>query len=72
MGLTNPAAGVMATSPTTIAVGEWLAEQAQGRAIEDLRGIDAGDIRAALEIPDDRAHCAILGEDVLMQLLKRP
>jgi len=58
--------------PTTIAVGEWLAEQAQGRAIEDLRGIDAQDIRAALEIPDDRAHCAILGEDLLKQLLKPP
>jgi NifU-like protein involved in Fe-S cluster formation len=56
--------------PTTIAVGEWLAEQAQGRTVEDLRSIDANDIRAALEIPEDRAHCAILGEDLLVQLLK--
>lgn len=58
--------------PTTIAVGEWLAEQAQGRAIRDLRGIDAADIRAALEIADDRAHCAILGEELLSKLLKQP
>ncbi len=57
--------------PTTIAVGELLAELAQGRSVEDLRAVTAADIRGALEIADDRAHCAVLGEDVLRSLLSQ-
>jgi NifU-like protein involved in Fe-S cluster formation len=57
--------------PTTIAVGEWLAELAQGRNVEDLRAVSAADILGALEIPEDRAHCAVLGEDVLRSLLTK-
>ena len=57
--------------PVTIAVGEWLAEQATGRDIEMLVGIDAAQIRSALEIPDDRAHCALMGQDVVRALLNQ-
>jgi NifU-like protein involved in Fe-S cluster formation len=55
--------------PVTIAVGEWLAEQSRGAAIGALARIDAAKIRAALEIGDDRAHCALLGQDVVRALL---
>ncbi len=57
--------------PATIAVGEWLAEQAQGRKVQELSAIRAGGIRAALEIPDERAHCAVLGEELVRRLLKQ-
>src|SRR5205823_3153633 len=57
--------------PTTIAVGEWLAEQAQGRAVEQLGKITTADIRAALEIPEERAHCAVLGEEILRSLMQQ-
>ena len=55
--------------PITIAVGEWLAEQALARGVKELGGIDAAQIRAALEIPEDRAHCAVLGEDLVRALV---
>lgn len=55
--------------PTTIAVGAWLAQQAVGRRPEELSGIKAATIRQALEIPDERSHCALLGEDVIQALL---
>src|SRR5258708_4744024 len=55
--------------PVTIAVGEWLAEQSHGVTVEALTRIDAVQIRAALEIPDDRAHCALMGQDVVCALL---
>lgn len=57
--------------PTTIAVGAWLAGWAEGRTLAELAGIRAGELRAALEIPEDRAHCALLGEDVLRAALAR-
>ena len=57
--------------PVTIAVGEWLAEQAPGRSIQELAAIDAPAIRAALEIPDERAHCAVLGEALVRNLVKQ-
>lgn len=57
--------------PTTIAVGAWLAEAASGRSAAELARIDAAQIRAALEIPEDRAHCALLGEDTLRAVLAR-
>ncbi|MGH8457136.1 MAG: iron-sulfur cluster assembly scaffold protein [Stenotrophobium sp.] len=55
--------------PTAIAVGEWLAGNAQGKSLVALKGISVADIRAALEIPDDRAHCAFMGEDLIRKLL---
>lgn len=57
--------------PTTIAVGAWLAGRVVGRPMAELSGIDAKSIREALEIPDDRTHCALLGEDVLKSLLEQ-
>ena len=53
--------------PVTIAVGEWLAEQLTGQALADLR-LTAADIRLALEIADDKTHCALMGEDVIRRL----
>ena len=57
--------------PTTIAVGAWLAEWAVGRSLQELAAIRAADIRQALEIPDSRLHCALLGEDAIKSLLCR-
>lgn len=57
--------------PTTIAVGEWLAEQAQGRTVAQWAEITAADIRGALEIPDDRAHVAVMGEDIVRSVQKQ-
>lgn len=56
--------------PTAIAVGEWLCEQIERDGIESMRDISAAKIRAALEIPEDKSHCAMLGEDVIKALLK--
>jgi NifU-like protein involved in Fe-S cluster formation len=57
--------------PVTLAVGDWLAERLQGAETGRLSTISAADIRAALEIPDARAHCSLMGEDVLRALSKR-
>jgi NifU-like protein involved in Fe-S cluster formation len=58
--------------PTAIAVGAWLAERAIGRSLAELGAIGAGEIRQALEIPEDRLHCALLGEDALKSLAGAP
>ena len=55
--------------PTSIAVGAWIAEWAQGKAAEELAALTAKRLRSELEIPDDRAHCALLGEDALRAAL---
>jgi NifU-like protein involved in Fe-S cluster formation len=59
--------------PSAIAVGEWLAEQLAGKAVEALRANpwNAAAIRQALNLAEDRAHCALMGEDVLSALLKQ-
>lgn len=51
--------------PTTIAVGSWLATACAGRPLSALGHIDAAAIRRGLHLPEDRAHCALLGEDLL-------
>lgn len=58
--------------PSAIAVGEWLCEQIEGQGIDILRspGCAAPAIREALEIAEDRAHCALMGEDALRALSK--
>lgn len=56
--------------PTTIAVGAWLAGWVVGKDLSDLDRIDAKVIREALEIPDDRTHCALVGEDLVKSLLR--
>ena len=57
--------------PTTIAVGAFLAEHLRGASRARAAALDARAIRAALEIPDERAHCALVGEDVLKEVLAR-
>lgn len=56
--------------PASIAVGAWLAEWSIGRSPSELAGLTAADLRQSLEIPDEKAHCALLGEDALKALLK--
>lgn len=58
--------------PTAIAVGAWLAERAIGRSLDELAAIDAGAIRQALEIPETRLHCALVGEDAIKSLVSAP
>ncbi len=55
--------------PTSIAVGAWLAEWALGKTPAELRGLSLSELRATLEIADDRAHCAVMGEDAVRALL---
>lgn len=52
--------------PVAIAVGEWLAERLERSQPFVLP--DAAAIRAALEITEDKAHCALMGEDVVRAL----
>lgn len=56
--------------PTAIAVGAWLAEKAIGRSLGELAAIGAAEIRQALEIPEERLHCALLGEDAVKSLCR--
>jgi NifU-like protein involved in Fe-S cluster formation len=55
--------------PVTIAVGQWLAETLEN----GMPSVppDAAQIRAALEITEDKAHCALMGEDVIRALWKQ-
>jgi cysteine desulfurase len=55
--------------PTTIAVGAWLAQAAVGRRTGELAALDAAALRRALEIPEERAHCSLMGEDAIRALL---
>jgi len=55
--------------PTTIAVGAYLADRAVGRRLAELAELKSVKIRQDLEIPDERAHCALLGEDAIRALL---
>lgn len=57
--------------PTSIAVGAWIADWARGKSAAELARLDVRALRDALEIPDDRAHCALLGEDALKAALAR-
>lgn len=54
--------------PTTIAVGAWIAERVVGMEWDDLAAVQAAEIRKALEIAEDRTHCALLGEDLIRSL----
>jgi NifU-like protein involved in Fe-S cluster formation len=55
--------------PSSIAVGGWIARWSLGKTVDELRGLRAAELRQALEIPDDRAHCALLGEDAVRAAL---
>jgi NifU-like protein involved in Fe-S cluster formation len=54
--------------PSAIAVGEWLASEIERLPPSAWPAISAADIREVLEIPEDRAHCALMGEDALRAL----
>lgn len=54
--------------PYTIAVGAWLAGWCIGRNRAELDVPPITDLRAALEIPEDRAHCWLMAQDVLRAL----
>jgi len=56
--------------PTAIAVGEWLAERLEDTPRAGWAALDAATIRELLEIAEDKAHCALMGEDVLRALLQ--
>lgn len=56
--------------PFVIAVGEYLAAHGSGLALVELSALRAADICAALDIPEDRLHCALLGEDALTALIE--
>ena len=56
--------------PTTIAVGQWLCETLPGLGCEEARALRAPQLIAALEIADNRLHCALLGEDAVAAALK--
>lgn len=55
--------------PNSIAVGGWIAQWSRGKTVAEVRALRAADLRQALEIPEDRAHCALLGEDALRAAL---
>ena len=55
--------------PTSIAVGAWIADWAIGKRPEALAQVTLAQLRTELEIPDDRIHCALLGEDALKAAL---
>jgi NifU-like protein involved in Fe-S cluster formation len=55
--------------PNSIAVGAWIVDWCLGKTPAELASLRAADLRAALEIADDRAHCALLGEDALQAAL---
>jgi NifU-like protein involved in Fe-S cluster formation len=51
--------------PTTIATAAFVAATVVGRTVDELGGITAAWLRAQLEIPDARAHCVLMGEDLV-------
>ena len=55
--------------PSSIAVGAWIVDWSLGKTPAELASLRAADLRKALEIADDRAHCALLGEDALQAAL---
>lgn len=54
--------------PYTIAAGAWLAEVLVGQPVAVLADPPISALRAALEIPEDRAHCWLMAQDVLRDL----
>ncbi len=55
--------------PSSIAVGAWIAGWSLGKTPAELATLRAAGLRQALEIAEDRAHCALLGEDALQAAL---
>lgn len=57
--------------PYTIAVGAWLAGWCLGRQQTELAAPPIAELRTALEIPEDRAHCWLMAQDVLRDLVQK-
>lgn len=51
--------------PTTLAVASLVAESLAGKNRHQARRIDAQWLQAQLEIPPQRLHCALMGEDLI-------
>jgi cysteine desulfurase len=54
--------------PVGIAAGHWLARAAEGQPLAAVAALTVAAVRAALEIPDDKLHCAFMVEDCVRQL----
>lgn len=54
--------------PYTLATGAWLAAWLVGRSAADCASPPTAEMRADLEIPQDRAHCWLMAQDLLGEL----
>jgi NifU-like protein involved in Fe-S cluster formation len=54
--------------PYVIATGAWLAQWLTDRRSTEPADEAVATLRAALEIPEDRAHCWLMAQDVLRAL----
>jgi nitrogen fixation NifU-like protein len=50
---------------SAIAVGSWLTERLQGCTLDDALAIRGPDILAALELPAEKLHSALLAQDAI-------
>ena len=57
--------------PYTIACGAWAAGWLVGKTAAEATALRAADVTEALEIPDDRAHCALMAADAVRGLFSR-
>jgi NifU-like protein involved in Fe-S cluster formation len=58
--------------PYTLATGAWLAAWLVGRRVTDCARPPIAELRAELEIPEDRAHCWLMAQDLLGELHRHP
>lgn len=54
--------------PYVIATGAWLAQWLVGQPRAALAAPPLAELRTALEIPEERAHCGLMAQDVLRAL----
>ena len=54
--------------PYTVATGAWLAHWLVDRPAADCAHPPIAELRAELEIPQDRAHCWLMAQDLLGEL----
>lgn len=55
--------------PFTIAIADWLAQWCEGRSVSEIEAFSVEELRRALEIPEERAHCWVMAQDLLNKLL---
>lgn len=55
--------------PSTIAAADWICEWLEGRALVEGQALKPELIAAALALPAERRHCALLAEDALRAAL---